>query len=85
MAVDKIDGRQVTISNRGQLVLPTPVEVKFKDGTNTRLKLPVETWLSKGTMIWNAPNGKEIESVVVDPDHMLPDDNRTNNERKASP
>jgi aminopeptidase N len=49
VAVDKIDGDTVTLSNRGQLVLPTPVEATFSDGTKTRFVLPVETWLSKGT------------------------------------
>jgi hypothetical protein len=83
MSVDKIEGPQATISNRGQLVLPATVEVKFKDGTSERMRLPVETWLSKGTFVWTAEGGKAIASVVIDPDHMLPDDNRTNNEKKA--
>nr|WP_246302040.1 M1 family metallopeptidase [Granulicella arctica] len=82
VAVDKIEGSQVTISNRGQLVLPTTVEVTFKDSTKTRVKLPVETWLSKGTYVWTLENKTPIASVVVDPDHVLPDDNRSNNEKK---
>jgi hypothetical protein len=83
MAVDKIEGAQVTLSNRGQLVLPATVEVKFKDGTLMRVKLPVETWLSKSEYVWSVAGGKAIESVVIDPDHVLPDDDRSNNERKA--
>jgi hypothetical protein len=81
MAIDHIDTSQVTISNRGQLVLPATVEVKFKDGTNIQFKLPVETWLSKGTYVWSTPGGKAIESAVIDPGHVLPDDDRGNNER----
>jgi hypothetical protein len=27
--------------------------------------------------------GKPIASVVIDPDHVLPDDDRTNNEKKV--
>ncbi len=83
MAVDQVDGEKLTIGNRGQLVLPATVEVKFQDGTSTRLKLPVEAWLSKGTYDWSAPAGKTIASVVIDPDHVLPDDNRSNNEKKV--
>lgn len=83
MAVDQIEGGQVTLSNRGQLVLPASVEVKFKDGTTTRVKLPVETWLSKPTLVWDVSGGKAIQSVVIDPDHMLPDDDRSNNEKRA--
>ena len=83
LAVDRIDGSQVTIGNRGQLVLPATVEVKFKDGTSTEFKLPVETWLSKGTYVWTAPEGKAIASATIDPRHVLPDDERGNNEKSV--
>jgi len=83
VAVEKIDGSSVTLSNLGQLVLPTPVEVTFKDGTKTRITLPVETWLTKGTYVWTLEHKSPIALVLVDPDHMLPDDNRGNNEVKA--
>ena len=73
----------MTISNRGQLVLPATIGVKFKDGTSTEFKLPVETWLSKGTYVWTAPPGKQIASAVIDPRHVLPDDDRRNDERKV--
>ncbi len=83
VAVDKVEGSVVTISNRGQLVLPTTVEVVFADGSKQRMKLPVETWMSKGTYVWTLENKTPIASVTVDPDHVLPDDNRSNNEKKA--
>ena len=83
MAVEQIQGNQVTISNRGQLTLPATVEATFHDGTSTRVKIPVESWLSKATYVWNVAGGKPIASVRVDPDHVLPDDDRTNNERKV--
>jgi hypothetical protein len=47
------------------------------------VRLPVETWLSKGSTIWNVERGKPIASFVIDPDHVLPDDDRTNNEKKV--
>ena len=81
LAVTAIDGSQVTISNKGQLVLPATVEVQFTDGSKTRFRLPVEAWESKGDMQW--AGDKPIASVTVDPDHMLPDDDRTNNTLKA--
>ena len=79
MAVDKVDGSQVTISNRGQLVLPATIEATLQDGAKVRVKMPVETWLSKGSYVWTVPGGAPVASVVVDPDHVLPDDNRDNN------
>lgn len=83
VAVDKISGSTVTLSNRGQLVLPTTVQVNFKDGTSTRIKLPVEVWESQGTYSWTLLNQSGVAEVIVDPDHVLPDDDRGNNTLKA--
>jgi hypothetical protein len=73
----------VTLSNRGQLVLPTTVEVTFQDETKKRTNLPVDTWMSKGTYAWTLENKAHVASVVVDPDHQLPDDDLSNNEKKS--
>jgi hypothetical protein len=64
-------------------VLPTTVEISLKTGEKVRVKTPVEEWMSKTTWTWSAPGGKPVASVLVDPDHQLPDDDRQNNERKA--
>ena len=79
VSVDKIDGNAVTITNPGQLVLPTPVEFTLRDGTKQRIRLPVETWESKGTVVVNVDGTSPVASVTVDPDHKLPDDNRADN------
>ncbi|HWA93104.1 MAG TPA: M1 family metallopeptidase [Terracidiphilus sp.] len=81
MAIKAIDGDHLTIANKGQLVLPATVEVKFTDGTTTRFRVPVETWESKGEVVWNGY--KPIASTTVDPDHMLPDDDRADNTMTA--
>ena len=83
VAVDKIDGGTVTLSNRGQLVLPTTVEATFQDGSKTRVLLPVETWMQKGTFTWTPQSKSPIAMVVVDPDHVLPDDDRSDNVLKV--
>ena len=69
--------------NGGSEPLPTTVEVSFQDGTKTRVKLPVETWLQKGTYTWVLEKKTPIASVVVDSDHQLPDDDRGNNEKRT--
>jgi hypothetical protein len=81
LAVTKIDGDQVTFVNKGQLVLPATVEVRYTDGTTTRFRLPVETWKSKAESVWQGD--KPVASVKVDPDHMLPDDDRADNSLDA--
>lgn len=39
--------------------------------------------MTKGTYTWTPGNKSGVESVIVDPDHVLPDDNRENNFMKA--
>ena len=77
MAVTKVEGDTVTLVNQGQLVLPTTVEISYKDGTTTRFRVPVETWESKTEMLWTGD--KPVASATSDPDHVLPDDDRSNN------
>jgi hypothetical protein len=77
LAVTNISGDQVTLVNKGQLVLPATVEVRYTDGTKTRFRVPVETWEAKGEVIWTGD--KPVAAVKVDPDHMLPDNDRANN------
>ena len=77
LAVTAVDGSRLTLLNKGQLVLPATVEVRYIDGTVARFKVPVESWESKGELTWIGE--KPIASVVVDPDHVLPDNDRSNN------
>jgi hypothetical protein len=78
-AADPSKGSSVDIVQNGQLVMPTWIEVKFEDGTSTKTKLPAETWMQKAiyTMAINSP--KKVASVTIDPDHRVPDSDRTNN------
>jgi hypothetical protein len=41
----------------------------------------VETWISKGTYTWKVEGNSPIVSVTADPDHKLPDDDRSNNQQ----
>ncbi len=75
---DYRQGATVTIANLGQLVLPNTLQVNFLDGSNTRLKLPAETWLSKSTSTFTLDSTQPVVSVVLDPDHVIPDNDRTN-------
>jgi hypothetical protein len=76
---DPKQGVQVTVANKEQMAFPFTVEVKLKDGTKQRMKLPVETWLQNKAITFVIPTTTEAESVTVDPDAALPDMNRKNN------
>jgi hypothetical protein len=75
---DYRQGVTVTIANLGQLVLPNTVQVNFEDASNTRVELPVETWISKGEYTFTLPSKQPVLSVVLDPDHVSPDNDRSN-------
>jgi hypothetical protein len=77
MAVTGIKENSVIIANKGQLVLPAAVEVVYADGTKTRFRVPVESWESKVELTWLGE--KPVASATVDPDNVLPDDNRADN------
>ncbi len=75
---DARKGVRVTVENLGQLVLPSTVQANFADGSKTRVKLPVETWLTSGTHTLTLPSNQPVVSVELDPDHVLPDNDRSN-------
>ncbi|TPG08437.1 M1 family metallopeptidase [Sphingomonas oligophenolica] len=74
---DPAKGADITLESRDKLVMPAVLEVKYADGHATRIKLPVETWMRIRPVI-AAPAGR-ISSVMLDPDHLLPDRDRSNN------
>ena len=78
-------GVDVRIANLGKLVMPATVMVNFEDGTSEQVRLPVETWIRKAVCVLHVSSAKPVISVEVDPNHALPDENRSNNEFPRGP
>jgi len=76
---DPAKGALVTFENLDRLVLPATVQIDFKDGSRKRVRLPAETWLLKSVATLPIDSTQRIVTVTVDPDHVLPDKDRTNN------
>ncbi len=76
-AGDPAKGANITLESRDKLVMPAVLEVRYADGHATRIKLPVETWMRVKPVV-AVPAGR-ISSVMLDPDHLLPDRDRSNN------
>jgi hypothetical protein len=79
VANDPAKGASIAVSNLGQLVLPATLRIAFKDGTTTDLVMPAETWIQSGRHVFSVDAGKPIASVTIDPDHRIPDRDRSNN------
>ncbi|MCJ8209883.1 M1 family metallopeptidase [Mucilaginibacter sp. RS28] len=72
-------GISVTVVNKDLMAFPMNLEVKYKDGGELRMHLPVETWLQNQRITFTIPTTRAVDFVKLDPDNALPDYNRTNN------
>jgi len=82
-AVDSVRaGRDSTflyLSNRGQMVLPVTVELRYDDGTTETRNLPVELWDLGSRFTYRMATTKKLAGVVIDPRRFYPDIDRDNN------
>ncbi|MGH8206988.1 MAG: M1 family metallopeptidase [Steroidobacteraceae bacterium] len=76
-------GAVVTIANLDQLVLPANVQVDFADGSRRRIRLPAQTWIQQRSIDLPIDSTQPVTAVTIDPDHLLPDKDRTNNVWRA--
>jgi hypothetical protein len=72
-------GLRLELVNRGQLVMPATLGVAYQDGTRLLVKLPVEAWYQGNTARFDLLTDRKVASVTLDPDHVLPDADRSNN------
>lgn len=83
-AVDSVrpvggDSTYVFLSNRGQMVLPVTVLLRYEDGSSDLHTLPIEMWNLGDRFTARFATPKAVVSVVLDPTASLPDINRGNN------
>jgi hypothetical protein len=79
---DPARGADVTVANLGQLVLPATLRVTFASGQRLDISVPAETWMQTGRHVFAIPPHGPIAEVAIDPDHRLPDRDRSNNSLK---
>ncbi len=77
------NGALITIENIEQMAMPVVVEYTTKSGKTERKSLPVEIWQNNSSWKFRINTKEEITKVVLDPDHVFPDFNSTNNEWRA--
>jgi hypothetical protein len=76
---DSSKGALITIINKNQMVMPATVEIKEKNGKAGRVNLPVEIWERSGEWTFRYNSTGIIDSVIIDPDKILPDIDSSNN------
>jgi len=71
---------EVTLSNKGGLVMPVLIEWTFKDGSKEIERMPAEIWRGNETNIKKVfVKEKEVASVALDPLNETTDVNGTDN------
>lgn len=81
---DPKNGVYITIENFEKMAMPVTLDIKTKSGKTTRINLPVEIWQRNKDWTFKHNSTEEIESITIDPDHILPDSNESNNSWSAA-
>jgi len=76
---DPKKGVYITIENFEKMPMPVVLDVKTKSGKVARINLPVEIWQRNKEWTFKHDSTEEIESIIIDPEHLLPDSNESNN------
>lgn len=71
-------GYLITLGNKGEVPMPVLMEITYEDGSSERVKLPVEIWFRGPEWTYFLRSSKQIVSVEIDPDKILPDVNGSN-------
>jgi hypothetical protein len=72
-------GALVTVANLDKLVMPSTLEVVYTDGSKQDVRVPVETWMMHRSYVIRVDGSKAVKSATIDPDHVIPDVDRSNN------
>ena len=78
-ANDPTKGLRVTVENRDQLVVPSTLRVELANGSHVDVAVPAETWMQNTTHNFVVPVSGPATSATVDPEHVVPDVDRSNN------
>ena len=77
---DPLKGALITIENKGKMIMPVLVKIIQTNGNDTTIQLPVDIWYRGGMWTFTYPSTGKISKVILDPENVLPDTDRSNNE-----
>ncbi|WP_017917235.1 M1 family metallopeptidase, partial [Xanthomonas sp. SHU 308] len=76
---DPAKGLLVTLGSCQKLVMPATLRIDFADGSHLDQRVPVETWMQQTQPQIRVPSTQKVLHVTLDPDHVLPDADRSDN------
>jgi hypothetical protein len=82
-AIDSVttagDTAFIHVSNRGQMLLPMTLAVRYGDDPADTIELPIEMWNLGSRFTARVATTRRVTGVVIDPRAIYPDVDRTNN------
>lgn len=70
---------QVQVERNGGCILPVQVQALYADGSRELFRLPAEVWMmGNSTFVKEVYSDQPILAFVLDPDHLIPDIDRSN-------
>jgi hypothetical protein len=64
--------------------MPVTLRVAFSDGTQRDYRLPAESWIRQPATTITVEPGKVVTSATLDPEHRIPDRDRSNDSMTAA-
>ena len=77
---DPSKGALITIDNKGKLILPVVIKIIQGNGKTETVQLPVEIWQRGGSWVYKHASTSKLDKIMLDPENVLPDMDRKNNE-----
>ena len=68
----------VSLANRGEIPMPVLMEITYEDDSSEEIRLPVEIWQRGDTWNYLHRTEKNVKSIELDPNKLLPDINFSN-------
>ncbi len=72
------NGYLVQLQNNGEIPMPVLMKINYDDQTSEEVKLPVEIWQRGSQWTYLHATNKDIDSIIIDPNKILPDINGSN-------
>ncbi len=63
--------------------MPATLRIDFADGSHRDVRLPAESWIRQPSTLVTVEAGKVVSGATIDPDHRIPDKDRSNNSLRA--
>ena len=80
---DPSKGALISIESKGKMIMPVIAKVVESNGKAGSIQLPVEIWQRGRTWTFKYASTSKVDKVILDPDNVLPDVDRKNNEWNA--